>query len=75
LIHGIIRKTGHFMGYGMFSLICFRAFWIELRGVASLLPRQLRAHGLAILATFVNIPRQSRGLYVVSRSKRLGRGR
>jgi VanZ family protein len=35
----------------MFSLICFRAFWIELRGVASLLPRQLRAHGLAILAT------------------------
>jgi VanZ family protein len=53
LIHGIIRKTGHFMGYGMFSLICFRAFWIELRGVASLLPRQLRVHGLAILATFL----------------------
>ena len=52
LIHGLIRKTGHFMGYGMFSLVCFRAFWIELRGVASRLSRQLGAHGLAILATF-----------------------
>lgn len=53
LIHGLIRKTGHFMGYGMFSLICFRAFWIELRGVASRLSRRLGAHGLAILATFL----------------------
>jgi VanZ family protein len=53
LIHGLIRKTGHFMGYGMFSLICFRACWIELRGVASRLSRQLGAHGLAILATLL----------------------
>ncbi len=53
LIHGLIRKTGHFMGYGMFSLICFRAFWIELKGVASRMMRRLRAHGLAILATFL----------------------
>jgi VanZ family protein len=53
LIHFLIRKTGHFMGYGMFSLICFRAFWIELRGVVSRLSRRLEAHGLAILATFL----------------------
>jgi VanZ family protein len=53
LIHFLIRKTGHFMGYGMFSLICFRAFWIELREVASRLSRRLGAHGLAIVATFL----------------------
>ena len=53
LIHHIIRKAGHFMGYGVFSLICFRACWIELRGMASQLSRQMRAHGLAILATFL----------------------
>ena len=53
LIHFLIRKTGHFMGYGMFSLVCFRAFWIELKGVASRLSRRMRAHGLAILVTFL----------------------
>jgi VanZ family protein len=53
LIHHLIRKTGHFMGYGVFCLVCFRGFWIELQGAASRLSRQLRAHGLAILATFL----------------------
>jgi VanZ family protein len=53
LIHHVIRKTGHFLGYGIFSLICFRSCWIELTGVTSRLSRQIRAHGLAILATFV----------------------
>lgn len=53
LIHFLIRKTGHFMGYGMFSLICFRAFWIELSSMSSRLSRRLGAHGLAILATFL----------------------
>ncbi len=53
LIHHIIRKTGHFMGYGIFSLVCFRSFWITLQGVASRLLRKLKAHGLAILATFL----------------------
>lgn len=52
-IHHLIRKTGHFMGYGVFCLVCFRGFWIELQGVASRLSRQLRAHGLAILTTFL----------------------
>src|ERR1035438_1187105 len=49
MIHHFIRKTGHFMGYGVFSLICFRGFWITLQNTALQLPRQLRAHGLAIL--------------------------
>jgi VanZ family protein len=53
LIHRLIRKTGHFMGYGVFSLVCFRGFWRSLQGAASILLRQLRAHGLAILATFL----------------------
>lgn len=53
LIHFLIRKTGHFMGYGMFSLVCFRAFWIELSSMSSRLSRRLGAHGLAILATFL----------------------
>jgi VanZ family protein len=53
LIHFLIRKTGHFIGYGIFSLACFRAFWITLQNVALRLLRQLQGHGLAILATFL----------------------
>jgi VanZ family protein len=53
LIHHLIRKTGHFMGYGIFSLVCFRGFWITLQNAAFQMLRQLRAHGLAILATFL----------------------
>jgi VanZ family protein len=53
LIHHIIRKTGHFMGYGIFSLVCFRSFWITLQDAGSRLLRQMKAHGLAILATFL----------------------
>lgn len=52
-IHYLIRKTGHFMAYGMFSLVCFRGFWLTLRPLASRLLRRLRAHGLAILVTFL----------------------
>jgi VanZ family protein len=53
VIHHLIRKTGHFMGYGIFCLICFRGFWIELQGAVSRLTRQLRAYGLAVLVTFL----------------------
>jgi len=53
LIHHLIRKSGHFMGYGIFSLICFRSFWITFQGAAFRLLRQLRAYGLAILATLL----------------------
>ena len=52
MIHHIIRKTGHFMGFGIFSLICFRSFWMTWQNVARHL-RQLLAYGFAILATFL----------------------
>jgi VanZ family protein len=53
LIHHLIRKAGHFMGYGLFCLACFHGFWIELQDAASRLARQLRAHGMALLVTFL----------------------
>jgi VanZ family protein len=53
LLHHLIRKTGHFVGYGVFALVCFRGFWLALPRTGSRLLRQLRAHGLAILCTFL----------------------
>jgi VanZ family protein len=53
LIHFLIRKAGHFLGYGMFSLVCFRGFWMTLQRPVSGLSRKLRAQALAILATFL----------------------
>lgn len=53
LIHHMIRKTGHFVGYGIFSLVCFRGFWAVFENAALRLGRRVRAHGLAILATFL----------------------
>jgi VanZ family protein len=52
-VHFAIRKTGHFMGYGLFSLVCFRAFRIIQRQPARRLSDRLTAHGLAIAATFL----------------------
>jgi VanZ family protein len=52
-IHFMIRKTGHFMGYGLFSLVCFRAFRMIQRKPARRLGDRLAAHGLAIAATFL----------------------
>jgi VanZ family protein len=52
-IHHAIRKTGHFMGYGIFSLVCFRAFRMIQRKPARRLGDRLSAHGLAIAATFL----------------------
>ena len=52
-IHHLIRKTGHFAGYGIFALVCFRSFWIVLQAAGSRVLRQMRAHGLAILTTFL----------------------
>ncbi len=53
VIHHLIRKTGHFMGYGLFSLVCFRGFWTAFQNMVSRLQRRLLAHALAILATFL----------------------
>jgi VanZ family protein len=53
LIHYLIRKTGHFLAYGVFSLVCFHGFWIALKQPASRWMRKLRTHGLSILVTFL----------------------
>lgn len=53
LIHHYIRKTGHFLGYGIFSLIVFRGVWFALRSSLSRRVRQLCAHGLAIAVCFL----------------------
>jgi VanZ family protein len=52
-IHFFIRKTGHFTGYGLFSLVCFRAFRLIQPKPARRLADRLSAHGLAIAATFL----------------------
>jgi VanZ family protein len=52
-VHFAIRKTGHFVGYGLFSLVCFRAFRLIQRQPARRLGDRLSAHGLAIAATFL----------------------
>jgi VanZ family protein len=52
-IHHAIRKTGHFIGYGIFSLVCFRAFRMIQRKPARRLSDRLSAHGLGIGATFL----------------------
>ncbi len=31
LVHGAVRKAGHFFGYGMLSLLMLRAWWATLR--------------------------------------------
>jgi len=53
LLHHLIRKVGHFVGCGLFALICFRTLWRVSRSASSSLSRQLRAHAGAILATFL----------------------
>jgi VanZ family protein len=50
-IHHYIRKTGHFTGYGLLSVVCFRGFWMTLRNTASRMKRTLGSHGLALAAT------------------------
>ena len=56
-LHHIIRKTGHFSGYGLFSLVCFRGFWLSLRKSTGRFrrgsARQLASHALAIAVTFL----------------------
>jgi VanZ family protein len=52
-IHHLIRKTGHFLGYGAFSLICFRGFMMIMRNAAKSLAGRLRAHALGVFVTFL----------------------
>jgi VanZ family protein len=53
LIHHLVRKAGHFAGYGMISLVLFRGFRLTLRNTAARLHSFLASHALAIAATFL----------------------
>jgi VanZ family protein len=56
-IHHIIRKIGHFSGYGMFSLVCFRGFDRSLNFMRkislSLRARQWTSHAMAVATVFL----------------------
>ncbi|HEY9126297.1 MAG TPA: VanZ family protein [Acidobacteriaceae bacterium] len=56
-VHFLIRKCGHFTGYGLLSFTWFRAFWKSYRPKPagfenSYTARKLKAHLLAMLGTF-----------------------
>jgi VanZ family protein len=51
--HHMLRKTGHFAGYGMISLVFYRGFRLTLRNTATRLHSGLASHALAIAATFL----------------------
>jgi VanZ family protein len=52
-LHHVIRKVGHFSGYGAFSLICFRGFWMSFRSIPTRLWRNLSSHGLSLMTVFL----------------------
>jgi VanZ family protein len=49
--HIVIRKTGHFLGYGLLSISWFRAFWMTLRASAPLSRSRVAIHSFAMLGT------------------------
>jgi VanZ family protein len=51
--HHILRKAGHFSGYGIFALICYRGFRLTLRDSISTLRRNIGSHALAVGVTFL----------------------
>jgi VanZ family protein len=56
-IHHIIRKIGHFLGYGIFSLVCFRGIYLSIPQFAQVKftaqARLWSSHALAIAAAFL----------------------
>jgi len=52
-LHLIIRKCGHFTGYGILSIAWFRAFWMTLKFTSDRNQLRLAAHGLAMLGAFL----------------------
>jgi len=55
-MHHILRKIGHFCGYGLFSLFCYRGFSRTLLQVSknsiSTCARQCTSHAMAVAAVF-----------------------
>ena len=52
-VHFYLRKTGHFLGYGLFSLVCFRSFWLTLAEARKVFWRKAASHGLALLSVLL----------------------
>lgn len=51
LLHHHLRKTGHFLGYGIMGLLWLRAWWMSLPRAAFLLDSLLALAGTAIVAS------------------------
>lgn len=51
VLHHLIRKTGHFLGYGTMGLLWLRAWWLSLPRASFLLDATLALLGTAIVAS------------------------
>jgi VanZ family protein len=51
LFHHLIRKTGHFVGYGTMGLLWLRALWMSLPRAGFLLLATLALFGTALVAS------------------------
>lgn len=51
ILHHLIRKTGHFVGYGTMGLLWLRAWWMSLPRTRFLLDATLALLGTAIVAS------------------------
>ncbi len=51
LLHHLIRKTGHFLGYGTMGLLWLRAWWMTLPNAAFVLDVALALLGTAAVAS------------------------
>jgi VanZ family protein len=51
LFHHIIRKTGHFVGYGTMSLLWLRAWWLSLPRAGFLFDATFALLGTALVAS------------------------
>lgn len=52
MIHHLIRKTGHFIGYGCVALAWLRAWWMTLPGSRYIQDAVLAVLGTSLLATW-----------------------
>ena len=51
VLHHLVRKTGHFVGYGTMGLLWLRAWWMSLPRASFLLDATLAVLGTAIVAS------------------------
>jgi VanZ family protein len=50
-VHGLVRKSGHFIGYGAIGLAWLRAWWMTLPPCSFLLDAALALMGTALMAS------------------------